>query len=169
MSCKALAVHNGVYTDGVRVGPRGSAYNHKLAAEIFSDKFVRFLHAHDVVVHRLHGNGGVVDGIRAFAVNDVKGKFLVQRLGARHRRLVESHFFGKLNRRLLPLVVVFYGQSEAHLNLSVVHCVAVGAQLFEVESGVEFFVGGIVKSAAHFASSLSAVLFLRKISMKGLK
>ena len=32
-----------------------------------------------------------------------------------------------------------------------------------------FFVGGIVKSAAHFASSLSAVLFLRKISMKGVE
>ena len=165
MACKALAVHDCIDSDGVRIGAGGSADHDDLPAEMLANIFVGFCHAHGFLFNGLHMDVLIVNGMHNAAVNNIECELLVQRLCKRNVGFFNAHFADELACSFHALFIVLNGKGEAELNLAVVHGVAVCLEPCKVESCVKISLVGVIKSAAHY----SLPPFLCISSTKGLK
>ena len=75
---KALAVHDGIYTDGMRVSSGGSTDHDDFSAEMLADVFISILHAHGLLFDRLNMDTLIVNAVDYGTVDDIEGEFLIE-------------------------------------------------------------------------------------------
>lgn len=107
------------------VGTRGRADNDYLPSYMLADVIIRFLHSHCFLLDGSDLDIFVIDRKSETSVNYVESELRIQSLPVSYVNFRKSHLFGYKSRGSRSSVVVFYGKSKAHLNLSVVHSVAV--------------------------------------------
>ena len=137
VACEAFHVHNGVdtYRMGVRAG--AGADHHDRAADLLADEAVRFGHVPFGRFDFRDMDIRIIDrmGAASVAVEErVTGRQLPVEY---YLRVLEAHLFHQLFGRFDGFVAGGHGQCETQLRFAVVHCVAVGLYLFQVEGLVE--------------------------------
>ena len=164
VTSKALTVHDGVDTNGVSIGTGRSTNHHDLAADVLTDVLVDFFHAHGLFFHGDNMDVFVVDSVCTAAVNHVESELLIQRTMVSHVGLFQTHLLSQLTCSLLAALVILDGQSEANLSLTIVHGIAVGLDLGQIQGGIKVSLMHIVQTGTHYALPPSSIS-----SIKGLK
>ena len=133
MAVEALHVHDRVDAYGVGVGTGGCADHGDGASDILRDPFAAFYAVKYVGFDLRNVNLGVVDGVMHRTVDHEEGVADPQIAVVGDRGFVHAHQLGVLAGSFLRLFAVGYGQGKAHLDFTVVVCIAIGLDLGQID------------------------------------